>query len=303
MSDNGAGLSDAVITLIGTLVVAVISAGVSIFTLFRSQKDSKLLREKDQEHEKHLQQSNHKHDERLRELETRDQRELERLRSNLEVKVAEQKARSDYVYEAKKKLYEEYEPLLFQLHELSEFAYRRIVGLAREARNGKLEPGGWLSNPAGYYTTNTIYRLLAPLAVFKLMQRRLTLFDLNLDPFFRNQYQIAKMFYHTFAHDFRLAKSKPEINYEPRWTAAKKSEGDAKKYVKQGIPIGLVDNLVESLITLESGESKYSMQRIKSFGEFEKGLNDRKILDEPFKAVEDYLESIVDESRSVMAGT
>src|SRR2546430_6264740 len=73
--------------------------------------------------------------------------DLEAWKADLAEKQAEKNARRDYVYEARKRLYQQYEPLLFQLVELSESAYRRIAALARSARQGHLRPAqtGWLA--------------------------------------------------------------------------------------------------------------------------------------------------------------
>jgi hypothetical protein len=108
------------------------------------------------------------------------QRELELLRSELADRTAERNARRDYEYEARKHLYEVGEPLLFQLAERAEQALYRIYNLAQATRNGKLAVGGWLSGP-GYYMSSTMYRICAPLAVFRLLQERLTVVDLTLD--------------------------------------------------------------------------------------------------------------------------
>jgi hypothetical protein len=170
-------------------------------------------------------------------------------------KKAERDARRDYEYEAKKRLYNEYEPLLFQLYELSEDALRRIFGLAREARQGS----GSLSDVVGYYTANTLYRFLAPLAVFKLMQRRLTLVDLTLNPTYANQYLLAKALYHTFSHDFRLANSNPKLDYDPH-----KPSEDHEKCILQGIFLGTLDTLVNAMLVRES-----DILRVMSFGEFQ----------------------------------
>jgi hypothetical protein len=91
-------------------------------------------------------------------LTSRNESKLEKLRDEL-----------DYKSQARKRLYLEYEPLSFQLAELSELAMRRIKGLAREAREGHLElVEHWYTNDSGDDMVNAIYRLLAPLAVFRL---------------------------------------------------------------------------------------------------------------------------------------
>src|SRR5918911_1647153 len=97
-------------------------------------------------------------------------KKLKNLESELANKAAERDARRDYEYEAKKRLYHEIEPYLFLFSELSESALSRIFRLALVAKEGE----GWLSAP-GYFINSTIYRLIAPLAAFKLIQRRLTI--------------------------------------------------------------------------------------------------------------------------------
>src|SRR5215207_1749089 len=141
--------------------------------------------------------------------------ELKRLEAELANKTAEQDARRDYEYEARKRLYHEIEPYLFLFLELSGGAINRIFRLAYTAKEGNLDPNaGWLSGP-GYFINSTIYRLIAPLAAFKLIQRRLTLFDLELDPKINIQYSLGKCLYSTFSDDFDLAKSYPSLEYEP----------------------------------------------------------------------------------------
>src|SRR5829696_834793 len=113
---------------------------------------------------------------------------LEKLKSRLDIEKAEQVARSDYEYEAKKRLYQECEPILFQFAELSESALRRIYALARNAKEGNLGPDRYLLSTDPYFIRSTIYRLMAPMAAFKLLQHRLTNIDLKLDQSINIQY-------------------------------------------------------------------------------------------------------------------
>ena len=99
---------------------------------------------------------------------------LKHLENDLAVKRAEQDARRDYEYEARKRLYQECEPVLFQFAELSESAIRRIYALARNAKEGNLGPDRYWLSTDHYFIRSTIYRLIAPLAAFKLLQHRLT---------------------------------------------------------------------------------------------------------------------------------
>ena len=66
-----------------------------------------------------------------------------------------------------------------------------------------------------YYFTSTVYRILAPMVIFKLMRRRLTLFDLKLNFYFKTQYTLAKILYHTFAEHITISEILPRLEYYP----------------------------------------------------------------------------------------
>ncbi len=197
--------------------------------------------------------------------------DIESVKANLAEKLAGKNARRDYEYEARKRLYQQYEPLFFQLIELSESALRRIEGLARSASQGNLMPDhtGWLAPNDyyyDYYMASTIYRLLAPLAVVKLMQRLLTLVDLTVDPHINNQYALAKWLYMSFTEDFALARIKPCLDYDPNHEKRlEKQRRKPEKYWRQGIFAGVLDNAVEALLVHDPNE----FMRCMSFGEFE----------------------------------
>lgn len=138
------------------------------------------------------------------------------LNSNNNIKLAEinkkfasekdeETAIRTYKYNANLRLYKEYEPLIFQLHELSESALFRIMGIARNARTYTL------LEYRDYFTKRTVYRILAPMIVFKQMSRRLTLFDLNLNPYFKIQYILSKILYHTLDKDIELSELDPKL--------------------------------------------------------------------------------------------
>jgi hypothetical protein len=201
-----------------------------------------------------------------------NQREVEKLKANLQEKQAERNALRDYEYEARKRLYHECAPLIFQLLEQAEGVINRVSNLARTASQGNLEPGQtWLSRR--YYRLSTYYRFLSPLATLKLLQSHLTSVDLSLDRYLYCQYLLARQIYYSFADDFDLARAgEPQLNYDPH-------SGDAESrrltspaiYWQQGVPIGILDNAVQSLIfKLPEGSSG-----VMSFAEFEKEYNQR----------------------------
>jgi hypothetical protein len=206
-------------------------------------------------------------------------KELEGARSLLAFKKAEEDARRDYEYEARKRLYEQYEPLLFQLVEACENAHFRVRSLARVSRHGEINPGqGWLSVP-DYYLLSTIYNLMAPMAVFRMIKQRLTLFDLGLVPLIKMQYALSKQLYYLYTEHHELALDcKPKLLYTPNandWQ--EKRQKDSARYWRQGIAVGRLDNAVAPFL---KGDIN-GLTSLKSYGEFEKAYyNDAQVRDD-----------------------
>jgi len=202
----------------------------------------------------------------------------ERLRSELSEASVKGKARLDYEYEALKRLYTNVEPLIFQLVDQSEGSMHRIVSLARSARKKEIKPqGGWLGED-GYYLRSTTYRLLAPLATFRLIQRKLTIVDLSLDPWMSLQFKLCQQVYYSFTDDFQFArggvteeeKQQPrKLPYAPNaeeWRALRRK--DPAIYWRQGLPIGVLDQVLDSLAIVDGDAI-----RILNFREFDERLN------------------------------
>jgi hypothetical protein len=320
------------------IIIALISAGVSIFSLIRNENTAKLSREHEAQlaesvkalekwktgitdaRERELATAQQQHEEKLTKWKAEREKELadakkaddlmmEQWRHEREQKRDEEKARREYEYEARKRLYLECEPILFQLHQLCEAADRRISHMPRRMKEDHFfskdkylekkeslkkseekspvrqeEEGvlkdklGWLSFP-NYYMLSTIYHLLAPMATFKILQDRLTTVDLELDPLIKKIYLISKHLYATFSSDTDLAEI-AEIPY---------------KTYDQGIFVGYLDNATEELIKHYDEPNK--VPRIKSFGEFNKqyvkgdnflGSSEKKV-DPPFDRIYDLL--------------
>jgi hypothetical protein len=201
------------------------------------------------------------------------------LYRTLNLEKAEQDARRDYEYEAKKRLYQECEPVLFQFAELSESALKRVYALARNAKEGNLGPDRYWLSTDHYFIRSTIYRLIAPMAAFKLLQHRLTNIDLKLDQAINIQYILAKILYYTFSSSTDLARSDPAIPYDPDQIGSESKGLDEstkkerrikypEKFWLQGLKVGTIDILAETLIQSEKGSDNNNI-RIKSFGEFE----------------------------------
>ncbi|MDX6404845.1 MAG: hypothetical protein QOH70_2300 [Blastocatellia bacterium] len=229
------------------------------------------------------------------ELSARNQQELELARSKLDQQAKERDARRDYEYDAHKRLYAECEPLLFQLAELSEHAYHRIYSLARTARLGDLPD--WLDSD-GYYLRSTMYKLICPLVIFRLIQQRLTFVDLTLDAHIANQYRLLKFLYLTFTDSFDFASIEPKIDYDPDVEGWKeKREEDQQKHWRQGLYLGILDNLIDALIApIEAGKVRW-----KTYGEFEREFaEDGSEVRRQFEDFADILERFHPKTRPVL---
>ena len=203
------------------------------------------------------------------EITAKNQMDIEFLRSKLGEQGKEQDARRDYEYEAHKRLYTECEPLLFQLADLAEHADHRVYSLARSARLGKLP--GWLAGD-GYYLRSTMYKLIVPLVVFRLIQQRLTFVDLTLDEHIANQYRLLKLLYLTFTDPFDFAEIEPALEYHPdvkEWRT--KRQENEQIYWRQGLYLGSLDNSIDALIVPDQN----GKIRWKTFGEFESKFSDK----------------------------
>jgi hypothetical protein len=202
-------------------------------------------------------------------------KELATLNARLAEERAARDARRDYEFEARKRLYAECEPLLFQALELAEEARRRVESIARTARGGYLEAdgSGWLERP-GYFYKSTAYMLLAPITSYKILQRRLTNVDLGLEPRLRTQYELLKLIFLSFTWDFDLARHEPELPYTP--DKADPGEpgrhellrDDPQVYWRQGFYRGIVDMIGEALVVADETASAGPGSRARSLGEF-----------------------------------
>ncbi|UWU80467.1 hypothetical protein N2603_18950 [Bradyrhizobium huanghuaihaiense] len=188
----------------------------------------------------------------------KNQAAIEELRDRLGREKAERDAKRDYEYEARKRLYEQCGPILFQLVEHCEAAYFRIVGLAENAKSGNLEPDDeecFLRDE--YYRTSTLYRFLAPCATLKLLQRSITSVDLSLDALIWRQYTLARQAFFAFGAEFTLAKTNPMIDYDPfDADADRKAKANPERYYRQGLPLGVMESAIEALLISDNGRMR-----------------------------------------------
>ena len=186
----------------------------------------------------------------------RSSEELEQVKAQLAERSAERNAWREYEFEARKRLYAECAPLIFQLSELGERALGRILGLARTAAAGDLDDErSWLKRD--YYRESTYYRLIAPLSLGRLLRRRLTQLDLSIDPYVRWQYTVVRVLMDSFTDDFDLAglSADVELDHDDRLTylphapdAGERRLDDPAIYWQQGVPRGILDDAINALL-------------------------------------------------------
>jgi hypothetical protein len=206
-------------------------------------------------------------------------RKLEHLKSELAKEEAAAKAKLDYEYEARRRLYGRFEPALFQLLELGDYALERIVNLTdadvwREFRPAEDEAPGARRPPMikpNYAAVSTVYGLFAPLMIVRLMSRQLTLVDLSLEPRIELQYFLAGRLYGSFKDDFKLAAIEPIVPYDPLiqgdWRRLRQEE--PSKYWWQGLTMGRLEDVLDLL-----SRPHEDSVRLASFGEFEQSWLD-----------------------------
>lgn len=262
----------AIISLISSVIVACLT-----FIFDRQNKESQRKLDAD------LKRMEFQNEEGLKNVEHRNAEKLRYLEDALDLQKSQRDARLDYEYEARKRLYHELEPLIFLHVEDSDDAYHHIKELANMARSGTLSIKLGMStdnNEDNYYLKATIYKLIRPMAVFRLMQRHLTSYDLQLDDYFRLQYILAKCLYFSCTDDYYVALgSKQRKDWEPCLICAyeghlkhpeekkeKSSHPDHIVYNILGMTRGVIDNLANSLIKFNENEKTY---RVMTFGEFE----------------------------------
>jgi hypothetical protein len=128
-------------------------------------------------------------------------RRLASVQSELEEERDVRKARREYEYEARKRLYSTYEPIKFQLVDLIGQALRRISMLSLMApETGSLQQAA------------TVYEILAPAALVRMLDRNLTLSDMYLEPQVSVEYGLMKAAYRVLADSSSLASIYTELS-------------------------------------------------------------------------------------------
>jgi hypothetical protein len=206
-------------------------------------------------------------------------RSLAELTSRLSRENDAAKAKQDYEYEARKRLYAELYPLAYQLHTTSVSALHSIANLALATRGGHLAPGkdNWLTGLDPYYFTSVLHTLVAPLAVHELMARKLTDLDLRLDRDLNLLQLLSRKAYSTMRADFDLVDPRyPKIAFGPDIEAyappelrpdALPAELPQRWTWRQGLYSGQISEAVDAVLKVEDKTA-----RVMTYAEFAKAL-------------------------------
>jgi len=196
----------------------------------------------------------------------RAQMRVARLTASLDEQRAESDARRSYEYEARKRLYSVYEPLRVRMLDCTDNAVRQIAEIVQAPGPGR--PG---YSSAEYRLNATIYYLLAPLVVARMIERRLTLVDLGLDERIHTEFVLAQAICRSLADEFLAAELDPLLLYTPYvrgWR--EKREECPQRFRRQGLPLGRLNTALDMLhVTRPEGE-----ETLTTFGEFEPLLRD-----------------------------
>jgi hypothetical protein len=192
------------------------------------------------------------------------QRKQSRLQHQLDQQKTQFDKLADYKLEAKKRIYQECAPLLFQMVSLSENALFKISDIVYHS--GKLVPGTntcslvapgkkFGTEEYNFFKSNTFYKLFVPIVCFKLLSEKLSKEDLDLEPKMAIQYEIGKYLFYTFSGDRNIAKILKDDDYEAS------TEKDDR--LRQGIWGAEIEKLCEFFIV------RNDMPRLKRYDEFD----------------------------------
>jgi len=204
---------------------------------------------------------------RLTSLQNESQKRLALMQEQIDIRKKKEDARTTYEYEARKRLYTECEPILFQVLELSHSAFHRLTDLAEQTRDGWFQSTGGSPSDDSYAIQSTIFRLLSPISAFKLLQKKMTFVDLKVDKRVNIEYRLMKRLYISFASDWSISTKKPSLRYDPyKQVTDDERKGFPEIYNRQGIKAGNLDTLANALIIEKPSEDPRPMD----FAEFQK---------------------------------
>jgi hypothetical protein len=198
-------------------------------------------------------------------ISVRAQQRVLRLKASLDQQGAELGARRAYEYEALKRLYNVYEPLRMRMLDCTDNAVRQVMDMV-----GRPGRGQTTDSSPGYRIKTSVYYLLAPLVVARMIERQLTLVDLGLNERIHTEFVLAQAVCRSLADEARAAQLDPELPYSPYvdgWQ--EKRLACPQRFRRQGLPLGRLNTALDVMhVTRSEG-----VETLTSFGEFEPILN------------------------------
>ena len=200
--------------------------------------------------------------------------QLKRLEAQLGAEGRLQDARTRYEWEARKRLYDEVEPVLFLTGEVMEMTFARIANMAQAAAGGKLgrQEASWLRGPDNYYLLTSVFRVLRPLACLRMMTEKLTRLDFSLDARVQAAYVLGKMYRDVLSGPFDLAAQAPVRAYRyvgPEGAGPYRVDDEPVQHV-QHLYTDELEAIVDTLLVRDK-EGRVSLKR---YGDFRAELLD-----------------------------
>src|SRR5258708_2930869 len=127
-------------------------------------------------------------------------------------------------------------------------AVRQIVDVIGWAGAGR---AGYSS--AEYRLNATVYYLLAPLVVARMIERRLTLVDLSLDARIYTEFVLAQAICRSLADEFQAAHLEPSLPYTPYVQGWREKRRECpQRFRRQGLPLGRLNTALDMLHVIRS---------------------------------------------------
>ena len=186
----------------------------------------------------------------------RSTKSLKKVQSELDVQKNIFENKTNYEYDARRKLYENCFPTLFNFISVSEAALFKIRDIVYHIGSGDLIIPGKRFGDEGYnyFKSNTLYKLMAPSACFKILREKITSYDLELDQKLRVQYELGRHLFNSWAGDRDFATIM-ESEYI-------RNDDDEFKH-REGIRVSELEILCEFFIIRNNGDV-----RLKRYDEF-----------------------------------
>jgi hypothetical protein len=226
-----------IVGAIATVTSAIITGLVALYFKSRSDKALEKLRA---------------------DLTSRNNDAIERLKAELTYENKVKSARVDYEYDARKRLYEEVEPVVFAAHLAAASLRARLITFAERIRSEDIsldKTRNWLATDP-YFLQSTAYRIFLPMVYHHNISKRISHYDFTLEPLIGRKFIALAVFDEIPTGDFDLAAMvEPKLPYAPY---ADVSDTERRrhfaKHTFQGVVRGDVQRFTALMTLVEDGK-------------------------------------------------